>query len=73
MLADSPAYAGPWTTWAPPVGFHEETPGLRTSPLGTDGPMRLELGGGGFVSLYAKADHTAATFTVLTFPVPDDD
>ena len=33
--------------------------------------MRLELGGGGYVLVYAKSDHTPATFTVLNFPVPD--
>ena len=35
------------------------------------GLLRLELGGGGYVLVYAKADHTPATFTVLNFPVPD--
>jgi predicted enzyme related to lactoylglutathione lyase len=36
-----------------------------------DGLLRLELGGGGYVLVYAKIDHTPATFTVLNFPVPD--
>ena len=36
-----------------------------------DGLCRLQLGGGGYVLVYEKADHTPATFTVLNFPVPD--
>jgi predicted enzyme related to lactoylglutathione lyase len=51
--------------------FYEETLGLRTSGLEMDGMLRLELGGDKYVLVYAKADHTPATFTVLNFPVPD--
>ncbi len=72
MLADSPAYSGFSVNDLDAARrFYEETLGLRTSALGMDGLMRLELGGGGFVLVYAKADHTPATFTVLNFPVPD--
>ena len=72
MLADSPAYSGFSVNDLDAARrFYEETLGLRTSPLGMEGLMRLELGGGGFVLVYAKADHTPATFTVLNFPVPD--
>ena len=72
MLADSSAYSGFSVDDLDAARrFYEETLGLRTSPLDMDGLMRLELGGGGFVLVYAKADHTPATFTVLNFPVPD--
>ncbi len=72
MLADSPAYSGFSVDDLDAARrFYEEVLGLRTSALGMDGLMRLELGGGGFVLVYAKADHTPATFTVLNFPVPD--
>ena len=72
MLADSPAFSGfSVNDLAAARRFYEDTLGLRTSALGMDGLMRLELGGGGFVLVYAKADHTPATFTVLNFPVPD--
>ena len=33
--------------------------------------IRLHLGSGAEVLVYAKADHVPATFTVLNFPVPD--
>ena len=72
VLADSPAYSGFSVDDLDAARrFYEEVLGLRTSALGMDGLMRLELGGGGFVLVYAKADHTPATFTVLNFPVPD--
>jgi catechol 2,3-dioxygenase-like lactoylglutathione lyase family enzyme len=72
VLADSSAYSGFSVDDLDAARrFYEETLGLRTSPLGMDGLMRLELGGGGFVLVYAKDDHTPATFTVLNFPVPD--
>jgi catechol 2,3-dioxygenase-like lactoylglutathione lyase family enzyme len=72
VLAESAAYSGFSVDDLDAARrFYEETLGLRTSPLGMDGLMRLELGGGGFVLVYAKDDHTAATFTVLNFPVPD--
>ena len=35
------------------------------------GLLRLHLGGGTEVLVYAKPDHMPATFTVLNFPVPD--
>jgi predicted enzyme related to lactoylglutathione lyase len=35
------------------------------------GLLRVHLGGGADVLVYAKANHTPATFTVLNFPVPD--
>jgi catechol 2,3-dioxygenase-like lactoylglutathione lyase family enzyme len=72
VLANSPAFSGfSVTDLAAARRFYEETLGLRTSDLEMDGLCRLELGGGGYVLVYAKADHTPATFTVLNFPVPD--
>lgn len=54
--------------------FYEEVLGLRTSPEEMDGIMRLHTGAGRDVLVYAKgAAHTAATYTVLNFPVPDVD
>ena len=72
MLADSPAFSGfSVNDLAAARRFYEETLGLRTSDVEMDGLCRLELGGGGYVLVYAKADHTPATFTVLNFRVPD--
>ena len=72
MLADSPAFSGFSVNDLDTARrFYEDTLGLRTSDLGMNGLLRLELGGGGYVLVYAKADHTPATFTVLNFPVPD--
>ena len=72
MLADSKAFSG--FSVKDPVAarrFYEETLGLRVSDEEMEGLMRLHLAGGTEVLVYAKADHTPATFTVLNFPVPD--
>ena len=55
--------------------FYEEVLGLRTTPVQEmAGLLRLHLGGGRDVLVYAKgADHSPATYTVLNFPVPDLD
>ncbi len=54
--------------------FYEEVLGLRTSPVEMPGLLRLHLGGGRDVLVYAKgAAHAPATYTVLNFPVPDVD
>lgn len=72
MLAASPAYSGFSVDDLDAARrFYEDTLGLRTSDLEMGGMCRLELGGGSHVLVYAKADHTPATFTVLNFPVPD--
>ena len=72
MLADSPAFSGFSVNDIDAARrFYEETLGLRTSDDGSDGMFRLHMGGGGYVFVYAKDDHTPATFTVLNFPVPD--
>ena len=73
MLSDSKAFSGF------SVGdlqearrFYEETLGLRVSDASEmGGLLHLHLGGGHDVLVYAKPDHTPATFTVLNFPVPD--
>jgi catechol 2,3-dioxygenase-like lactoylglutathione lyase family enzyme len=72
MLADSPAFSG-FSVDDPAAArrFYEDTLGLRVSDVEMGGMMRLDLGGGGHVLVYAKPDHTPASFTVLNFPVPD--
>jgi catechol 2,3-dioxygenase-like lactoylglutathione lyase family enzyme len=72
MLTDSKAFSGFSVSDAAAARrFYEDTLGLRVSDEEMDGIMRLHLGGGTDVLVYAKADHTPATFTVLNFPVPD--
>ena len=72
MLTDSPAFSGfSVNDLETARRFYEETLGLRTSDAGMDGLMQLHLGGDTEVLVYAKADHTPATYTVLNFPVPD--
>ena len=74
MLTDSPAFSGfSVNDLETARRFYEETLGLRTSDAGMDGLMQLHLGGDTNVLVYAKADHTPATYTVLNFPVPDVD
>jgi catechol 2,3-dioxygenase-like lactoylglutathione lyase family enzyme len=51
--------------------FYTDTLGLQVSDVEMNGVMRLHLGSGADVLVYAKADHVPATFTVLNFPVPD--
>jgi catechol 2,3-dioxygenase-like lactoylglutathione lyase family enzyme len=73
MLADSPAFSGFSVDDADAARrFYEETLGLRvTVQPEIDGMLQLHLGGGTEVLVYAKPNHTPATFTVLNFPVPD--
>jgi predicted enzyme related to lactoylglutathione lyase len=72
VLADSPAFSGFSVNDLDAARrFYEETLGLRTSDEEMGGMCRLRLGGGSEVLVYAKPDHTPATFTVLNFPVPD--
>jgi catechol 2,3-dioxygenase-like lactoylglutathione lyase family enzyme len=72
VLTDSPAFSGfSVNDLETARRFYEETLGLRTSDAGMDGLMQLHLGGDTNVLVYAKADHTPATYTVLNFPVPD--
>ncbi|MGY1683667.1 VOC family protein [Geodermatophilus sp. SYSU D01176] len=73
MLTDSPAFSGFAVPDLDPARrFYEETLGLRVEAnpeMG--GLLTLHLGGGTDVLVYAKPEHTPATFTVLNFPVPD--
>jgi catechol 2,3-dioxygenase-like lactoylglutathione lyase family enzyme len=73
MLADSPAFSGfSVNDLEAARRFYEETLGLRVSDVPEMGGLtRLHLGSGADVLVYAKSDHTPATFTVLNFPVPD--
>jgi len=74
VLTDSPAFSGFSVDDADRARrFYEETLGLRVTemPEMGGGMMRLHLGGGTEVLVYAKPDHAPATFTVLNFPVPD--
>jgi predicted enzyme related to lactoylglutathione lyase len=51
--------------------FYAETLGLQVSvlPMG----LSIQLANGGKLFLYAKPNHTPASFTVLNFPVDDID
>ncbi|MER7622181.1 VOC family protein [Streptomyces sp. NPDC126503] len=55
--------------------FYGETLGLRVEDEGPDdmGALVLTLAGGARVFVYAKDDHTPATFTILNFEVDDID
>jgi catechol 2,3-dioxygenase-like lactoylglutathione lyase family enzyme len=73
VLDDSPAFSGFSVDDLDRARrFYEETLGLRVSDVPEmGGLLRLHLGSGAQVVVYAKPDHTPATFTVLNFPVPD--
>ena len=72
MLTDSKAFSGFSVDDLDKARrFYEDTLGLRVSDEEMDGLMRLHLGSGAEVLVYAKHDHVPATFTVLNFPVPD--
>jgi predicted enzyme related to lactoylglutathione lyase len=49
--------------------FYGQTLGLAVSEM-PEG-LQLNLAGGGIVFIYPKPNHSAATFTVLNFPVDD--
>lgn len=51
--------------------FYGDTLGLGISDMGMDGLISLDIAGGTRVVVYAKPDHTPATFTILNFPVTD--
>jgi catechol 2,3-dioxygenase-like lactoylglutathione lyase family enzyme len=75
VLTDSPAFSGFSVDDLDRArDFYEGVLGLSTSAEAMRGVMRLHLGGGRDVLVYAKGPaHTAATYTVLNFPVPDVD
>ncbi|HVV67102.1 MAG TPA: VOC family protein [Candidatus Saccharimonadales bacterium] len=51
--------------------FYKETLGLdaENGPMG----LQIKIGGGNPIFVYAKPDHTPATFTIMNFPVDDID
>jgi predicted enzyme related to lactoylglutathione lyase len=73
VLTDSPAFSGFSVDDTDRARrFYEDTLGLRVSDAPEmGGLLQLHLGSGARVLVYAKPDHTPATFTVLNFPVPD--
>ena len=73
MLTDSPAFSGfSVDDLGKARTFYAETLGLRVDDVPEmDGLLRVHLGGDTDVLVYAKPDHTPASFTVLNFPVPD--
>jgi predicted enzyme related to lactoylglutathione lyase len=75
VLTDSPAFSGFSVDDADRARqFYEETLGLRVTVMPEmGGLLRLHLGGGTEVLVYAKPNHVPATFTVLNFPVPDSE
>jgi predicted enzyme related to lactoylglutathione lyase len=73
VLTDSPAFSGFSVDDLDRArSFYEDTLGLRVAAVPEMGGLiRLHLGGGTEVLVYAKPDHVPATFTVLNFPVAD--
>jgi catechol 2,3-dioxygenase-like lactoylglutathione lyase family enzyme len=73
VLTDSPAFSGfSVDDLEAARRFYEETLGLRISDVPEmEGLIRLHLGSGADVLVYAKPGHAPATYTVLNFPVPD--
>jgi catechol 2,3-dioxygenase-like lactoylglutathione lyase family enzyme len=72
MLRESKAFSGfsvPDISQA--KAFYGETLGLDVSE--SDGMLTLHLAGGASVLVYPKPNHTAATFTILNFPVDSVD
>ncbi|HEX6263221.1 MAG TPA: VOC family protein [Actinomycetota bacterium] len=53
--------------------FYGDTLGLKVSMLEEDQLMTLHIAGGRDVFVYAKPDHTPATYTILNFPIDDID
>jgi len=73
VLTDSPAFSGfSVDDLGAARSFYAETLGVRVTEVPEmGGLMRLHLGSGSDVLVYAKADHAPATFTILNFPVSD--
>jgi predicted enzyme related to lactoylglutathione lyase len=75
MLTNSKAFSGFSVDDLPKAKeFYGQTLGLRVSDVEEQyGLLTLQLAGDRDVLLYAKADHTPASYTVLNFPVEDID
>ena len=70
MLRDSKAFSGFSVNDIPKAKqFYGGTLGLEVSE--NHGLLKLHLAGGATVLIYPKPNHTAATFTILNFPVHD--
>lgn len=72
MLKASQAYSGfSVNDLATAKQFYTDTLGLAVeeNPMG----LKLVLGSGAGVFVYAKPDHTPASYTILNFPVEDID
>lgn len=74
MLENSEAFSGFSTTdTAAAKQFYEGVLGLTVTDEGMGGLISLRLAQGTRVLIYPKADHVAASYTVLNFPVADID
>jgi catechol 2,3-dioxygenase-like lactoylglutathione lyase family enzyme len=51
--------------------FYGEILGLEVSEVEEMPLLRLHISGGTEIMVYAKPNHTAASFTILNFPVPN--
>jgi predicted enzyme related to lactoylglutathione lyase len=72
MFKDSHAFSGfSVNDMAAAMQFYSETLGLDVTetPMG----LQIKLATGGQIFVYAKEDHTPATYTILNFPVDDID
>src|SRR5438132_519545 len=71
MLQESKAFSGfSVDDLAKAKDFYERVLGLKVKEEDM-GVLNIQLGGGSFVFVYPKPNHTPATFTILNFPVPD--
>jgi catechol 2,3-dioxygenase-like lactoylglutathione lyase family enzyme len=72
MFANSRAFSGFAVSDLPAARqFYGETLGIRTSER--HGLLTLHLAGDRDTLVYARPDHTPATYTILNFPVEDID
>src|SRR6266480_499242 len=72
MFADTKAFSGfAVDDVSKAQEFYGDTLGLRTSE--ENGLLTLHLAGDRDTLVYAKPDHTPATYTILNFPVDDVD
>ena len=74
MLADSKAFSGfAVDDLEKAREFYADTLGLKVSDIDGAPLMTLHLAGDRPTLIYAKPDHTPATYTILNFPVDDID
>lgn len=70
MLGESKAFSGfSVNDLGAAKEFYGQTLGLAVSEM--NGLLELKVAGGTTVMIYPKENHTAATFTILNFPVED--